>query len=175
VALEDGIEGNLLVHTVAAAGCLTLAAGWLGSGRRKYVWVPLRPPLAWNQEKINGSADSHLLLSTEQVAALARDLHAALMQLDQRHAIEEFFAPDPIPADERRAVLEQYTRLLASHGWTVNVDESQTRRTLERTSVSEEMDKWPQTDREELARLEALVAQVLKGVRSSSRVLYQNK
>jgi hypothetical protein len=37
------------------------------------------------------------------------------------------------------------------------------------------MDKWPQTDREELARLEALVAQVLKGVRSSSRVLYQNK
>ena len=44
-----------------------------------------------------------------------------------------------------------------------------------RTDEAEAAHEWSQADREELARLEALVAQTLKGVRTSSRILYQDK
>jgi hypothetical protein len=175
IGIEDGSEGNLLVHAIAPEGALTLAAGWLGSGRRRYIWVPLRPTLSWNAPADSGTSRSHSLLTGEQITALARDLHDGLTQLDQRHVIEEFFAPDPIPSEERRAILGSYTRLLESHGWTVAVDPSESRRSLSRTDRAEDTEEWPQADREELARLEALVAQALKGVRSSSRILYQNK
>lgn len=177
VALEDGVEGNLLLHTIAPSGSLTLAAGWLGSGRRKYVWVPLRPPLAWisTPSHQDPAAETIALLKDEEVASLAADLHLALDQLDQRHVIEEFLAPDPIPPSERRAVVAKYTQLLGNHGWEVTLDPSETRRSLLRTTNAHDPKDWPQADREELTRLEALLAEALKGVRSTSRVLYQNK
>jgi hypothetical protein len=175
IALEDGVEGNLLVHVIAAAGSLTLAAGWLGSGRRRYIWVPLRPTLAWNAQTTDAAPVALSLLTAEQIAALALDLHTGFTQLDQRHVIEEFLTPDPIPREERQAVLDRYTQLLASHGWEVSLDASQSRRSLRRTDMAQDTAAWPQADREELARLEALVAQVLQGVRASSRILYQVK
>ena len=172
MALEDGVDGNLLLHYISAVGSITLAAGWLGAGRRKYIWVPLRPTVAWNSDSAEGSVS---LLSETEMGTLAADLHAGLTELAQRHVIEEFLAPDPIPLEERQEIFRRYSVLLNSHGWIVNIDPPTSRRTLKRTEASEPANEWPQADREELARLEALVAQTLKGVRSSSRVLYQDK
>jgi len=174
VALEEGDEGNALLHYIGLEGSLTLAAGWLGAGRKRYLWVPLRPTLGWNP-LLTDVESSLSLLGKEQIGKLAHDLHLALTQLDQRYVIEEFLAPDPIPYEERQATLRRYTQLLGSHGWEVVIDPSQSRRSLHRTPLAEDTEIWPQADREELARLEALVAIVLKGSRSSSVVLYQNK
>jgi hypothetical protein len=172
LGMEEGVEGNLLLHYISASGALTMAAGWLGSGRRRYIWVPLRPTLAWNGKT---REDSVSLLTPDEVAGLARDLHDGLTELNQRHVIEEFLPPDPIPMPERQAVLSRYTQLLESHGWTVTLDASASRRALKRTHEAEAAHEWSQADREELARLEALVAQTLKGVRTTSRILYQDK
>ena len=172
LGMEEGVEGNLLLHYVSASGALTLAAGWLGSGRRRYIWVPLRPTLAWNGKT---REDSVSLLTPDEIAVLARDLHDGLIELNQRHVIEEFLPPDPIPMPERKAVLSRYSQLLEGHGWTVTLDDSASRRSLKRTDEAEAAHEWSQADREELARLEALVAQTLKGVRTSSRILYQDK
>ncbi len=172
LGVEEGLEGNLLLHYISANGALTMAAGWLGSGRRRYIWVPLRPTLAWNGKTVE---DSVSLLSTGEIAVLAHDLHEGLMILSQRYVIEEFLPPDPIPMSERQAVFERYTQLLLSHGWSVTLDDSASRRSLKRTDQAQAAHEWPQADRAELARLEALVEQTLKGVRTSSRVLYQNK
>ena len=161
-----------MLHYISTVGALTIAGGWLGSGRRRYIWVPLRPTLAWNGKTLE---DSVSLLTLDEVAAMAIDLHKGLTALNQRHVIEEFLPPDPIPATERHAVLDRYSQLLASHGWTVILDGTTTRRSLKRTEVAEPAHDWPQPDREELARLEAQVAQILKGVRTSSRILYQDK
>ena len=172
LGLEEGLEGNLLLHYISAAGALTMAAGWLGSGRRRYIWVPLRPTLAWNGKT---TEDSVSLLTSEEIAIVAHDLHEGLAALSQRYVIEEFLPPDRIPATERQAVFDRYSRLLESHGWKVTLDDSASRRSLRRTDQAEAAHEWPQADREELARLEALVEQTLKGVRTSSRVLYQDK
>lgn len=172
LGLEEALEGNLLLHYISAGGALTMAAGWLGSGRRRYIWVPLRPTLTWNGKTVD---DSVSLLTAEEIATLAHDVHAGLTALSQRYVIEEFLPPAPIPITERQAVFDRYTRLLESHGWSVTLDDSASRRSLKRTERAEAAHEWPQADREELARLEALVAQTLKGVRTSSRVLYQDK
>ena len=172
LGLEEGLEGNLLLHYISDKGALTMAAGWLGSGRRRYIWVPLRPTLAWNGKTVE---DSVSLLTAEEMAALAHDLHEGLKALNQRYVIEEFLPPDPIPVTERQAVFDRYTQLLESHGWSVTLDGSASRRTLKRTEQAKAAHEWPQADREELARLEALVEQTLKGVRTTSRVLYQDK
>ena len=89
--------------------------------------------------------------------------------------IEEFLTPNPIPLSERQEIFDRYTSLLNSHGWIVNIDAATARRSLKRTAGSVGANQWPQADREELARLEALLAETLKGVRTSSRVLYQDK
>lgn len=172
IGFEDGLEGNLLMHYLSPAGALTLAGGWLGSGRRRYIWLPMRPTLAWNGQAVE---DSVSLLRAEEMTVLAADLHAALTALKQRHVIEEFLAPEPIPMPERMAVLNRYRELLESHGWTVTIDVAASRRSLLRTTEAKAAHGWMQTDREELARLEALVTQMLKGVRTSSRVLYEDK
>ena len=172
LGLEEGLEGNLLLHYISPAGAVTMAAGWLGSGRRRYIWVPLRPTLAWNGKTVE---DSVSLLTSEEIAVLADDLQQGLTALSQRYVIEEFLPPDRIPVTERQAVFDRYTQLLESHGWSVTLDDSASRRSLKRTDQAEAAHEWPQADREELARLEALVEQTLKGVRTSSRVLYQDK
>jgi hypothetical protein len=172
MAFEDGVDGNLLLHYISPLGSITLAGGWLGAGRRKYIWVPLRPTVAWNSDSEEGSVS---LLSPSEIATLAADLHTGLTALAQRHVIEEFLAPNPIPLAERQAIFDRYTALLNSHGWIVNIDPASSRRSLKRTPNSESANEWPQADREELARLEALVAETLKGVRTSSRVLHQDK
>jgi len=172
MALEDGVEGKLLLHYISPLGSITLAGGWLGAGRRKYIWVPLRPTVAWNSESVEGSVS---LLSASEIATLAADLHIGLTELAQRHVIEEFLAPNPIPISERQEIFDRYTALLNGHGWIVTIDPANSRRSLKRTPTSESANEWPQADREELTRLEALVAETLKGVRTSSRVLYQDK
>ena len=75
MAFEDGIEGNLLLHYISPFGSITLAGGWLGAGRRKYIWVPLRPTVAWNSDSAEGSVS---LLSESEIAMLEADLHTGL-------------------------------------------------------------------------------------------------
>lgn len=172
IGVEDGIEGNLLIHYVSPAGSLSLAGGWLGAGRRRYIWVPLRPTLAWNSQEQDAAL---LLLTAEELAVLAHDLHLGLEELGQRHVIEEFLAPAPVPPLERQAMLERYTQLLASHGWIVTVDPITSQRSLRKTEHAESTQAWSQADRDEVARLESTIAEVLRGARSTSRILYQYK
>ncbi len=152
-------------------GTLTIACGWLGAGRRRYIWIPLRPTLSWTQAPA-------ALLSATDLSLLAADIHAALEHLGERHVIEEFLPPEPIPEEERQGVFKSYSDFMQSHGWQVTYDESRSRRSLKRIhgSTDEEVPhRWSSADREILVRLEALVTETLKGVRSSSRVLYQAK
>ena len=74
LALEDGVEGHLLVHFTSSRGNLTIAGGWLGAGRRRYAWLPLRPTLTWNSPDGPG-------VTSAEIAEIAADLHAGLEQL----------------------------------------------------------------------------------------------
>jgi hypothetical protein len=168
IALEDGAEGHLLVHYTGERGTLTIAGGWLGAGRRRYVWLPLRPTLTWSPPDGPG-------LTAEELNAVAAELHTGLDQMNTRHVLEEFFEPALIPEEERRTVLDSYAGFMAAHGWQVTYDESLTRRSLKRTHAAESPQQWSNADREALTRLEALVSEMLKGVRSSSRILFQTK
>lgn len=168
IALEHGLEGNLLLHYASTSGNLTIACGWLGAGRRRYIWVPLRPTLSWNP--IHAT-----VLAPQEMTALAADLHAGLEYLGERHVIEEFLPPIAIPEDERQSVFKAYSDFMQSHGWQVTYDESRSKRFLKRASGDESPQHWSSADREVLVRLEALVTETLKGLRSSSRILYQAK
>jgi hypothetical protein len=174
LAIEYGNEGNLLIHYISSpAGegsrkLLTIAGGWLGAGRRRYMWIPLRPTMAWNPP-------SGQNLSAEEITELAADLHAGLDEVGERHVIEAFLEPAPIPLAERREVLDSYASFMHSHGWQVSYDEQLTRRSLKRTETADSPQNWSIADREALTRLEALVSEMLKGVRSSSRILFQTK
>ena len=168
VAVEQGAEGHVLAHYAHPRGTLTIAGGWLGAGRRRYLWLPLRPTLAWN-------APDGPTLTPAEIGELAADLHAGLDLTSTRHVIEEFSEPAPIPEAERRQVLDSYASFMRAHGWEVTYDEALSRRALKRTSDSESPQRWSSADREALTRMEALVAEMLKGVRSSSRILFQTK
>ena len=168
IAVEDGVEGHLLVHYTSDRGTVTIAGGWLGAGRRRYIWLPLRPSLTWN-------APDGPNLSAAEIAAIAAELHTGLDLMNTRHVLEEFSEPAAISMDERRPVLDSYASFMAAHGWEVTYDKTFTRRALKRTSTSMSPQQWTTADREALTRHEALVSEMLKGVRSSSRVLFQTK
>ena len=172
LALEHGMEGNLLVHYASTMGNLTIACGWLGAGRRRYIWIPMRPTLCWH-------AAAGATLAPLEISHLAADIHAGLDHLGERHVVEEFLPPEPIPEEERQGVLKSYSDFMHSHGWQVTYDEVRSRRSLKRIHDAAELPdglhRWSNADREVLVRLEALVTETLKGVRSSSRILYQTK
>jgi hypothetical protein len=174
IAVEYGAEGHLLVHYVdpQRQKSLTIAGGWLGAGRRQYMWLPLRQTLIWSSP---GDPGPGSMLTSAEIGLLAVDLHAGLDQMGERHVLEEFLEPAPIPEAERREVLNSYATFMANHGWQVTYDESLSRRSLKRTSAAEGPQQWSTADREALTRMEALVTEMLKGVRSSSRVLFQTK
>ena len=168
LALEHGLEGNLLLHYASPSGSLSIACGWLGAGRRRYLWIPLRPTLCWDPA-------AGTPFTPTDIALLAADLHAGLDHLAERHVIEEFLPPEPIPEDEREGVLKSYADFMQSHGWQVTYDEARSRRSLKRTNGEDGPHRWSNADREILVRLEALVTETLKGARSSSRILYQTR
>ena len=72
-------------------------------------------------------------------------------------------------------MLDSYAEFMGAHGWQVTYDDELTRRALKRTGASESPQHWSTPDREALTRHEALVSETLKGVRSSSRILFQTK
>ena len=147
---------------------MTIAGGWLGAGRRRYVWLPLRPTLTWNTPDGPG-------ITSAEIGQLAADVHVGLDQMNTRHVLEQFSEPAPIPEEERRRVLDAYTEFMAQHGWQVTYDEGLSRRALKRTEAAQNPQQWSNADREALTRHEALVSEMLKGVRSSSRILFQTR
>jgi hypothetical protein len=168
LAVEYTSEENVLVHYACGIGAVTVAGGWLGAGRRRYIWLPLRRTLAWD-------ASAGRNLNPEEIASMAADLHAGLDRIGERHAIEEFSDPVPIPESERREVFDSYAAFMKERGWEVSYDATLSRRSLKRIGEAESPQSWSNADREVLVRLEARLAEMLKGVRSSSRMLYQTK
>ncbi len=168
LALEYAAEGNVLVHHIGSRGALSLTGGWLGAGRLRYVWLPLRPTLAWDQ--FSGPT-----LTSGEIAELAADIHAGLDHLMQRHVLEEILQPVAVTQAEKLPILDEYQHFMHAHGWKVTYDETHSQCSLARMNDCEGPQQWSITDREVLMRLEALVAQTLNGIRLSSRVLYQSR
>ena len=176
LGVEDGTRRQpaAALH-LAANGALTMAAAGSDQGAAATSGSLCGPTLAWNgkdRRRFSLIADCR-----RDGCVLAHDLHEGLAALNQRYVDRRISAARSHPRDRTPGCTSNATpSCLLSHGWSVTLDDSASRRTLKRTDQAEAAHEWPQADREELARLEALVEQTLKGVFArSSRVLYQDK